>query len=117
MRIQIVTNRLKVTKWDEDLFTGEATLFRKYGPPKYQVEDEDKWGLEVFPIKFRGLTQDQFRLIDACANKTHEIEDTMSLDDLLIRDSNWPDWYAGYKRPSGSNSDIDAPISDLTNPA
>ncbi len=117
MRIQIVTHRLEITRWDEDLFTGEAQLFRKYGPPKYQNEEENKWGLEVFPIKFRGLTEDQFRLIDACANKTHEIEDAMSLDDWLIKNPEWPDWYSGFKRPSDPKSDIEAAISDLTGSA
>lgn len=79
----IVTHRLSVTRWDDDAYTGEATLFEKWGPPASQDEKENKWGREIRRIKFAGLTPKQFRFYSACADKTRDVEEKQSLDDYM----------------------------------
>lgn len=93
MRLKIITHRLEIDEWDVDTFTGSAVLFRKYGPPKLQVEEEDKWGLELERIRFAGLTHDQFEFYESCAAAAREWEEKGGLDALLKKR---PDWLAEF---------------------
>lgn len=83
----IVTHRLSVTKWDDDAYQGEATLFEKYGPPAAQDEKENKWGREVQRIKFAGLTPRFFRFYSALADKTRDVDE--DLDAWMQNNTSW----------------------------
>lgn len=89
----IVTDRLMVTKWDDDAFKGEATLYHKWGPPAAQEEKENRWGKEELEISYDGLTKEQFSYYSEVVDKAREQND--ELDPWCKSHPKWLAEYAG----------------------
>lgn len=78
-----VTHRCRIEGWDEDRFTGRATVWRKGGFPK---QDDDYWGKFLFSLEFEGLPKDAFDKYTQCVLMTEETND---LDKFLSKNPEW----------------------------